>query len=93
MAGASSFRVIRGVTAALSLCLAMWTFGEPANAQTRVSAIAVEGNLRIPASTIISLADLESGAVASDAQINDAVQRIINSGLFETVNVAPTGGG
>jgi outer membrane protein insertion porin family len=93
MAGANSFRVIRGVTATLSLCLALWTICEPADAQTRVNAIAVEGNLRIPASTIISLADLERGAVASDAQINDAVQRIFNSGLFETVNAVPTGGG
>ncbi len=93
MAGASSFRVIRGLTAALSLCLTVWIFVEPVAAQTRVNAIAVEGNLRIPASTIISLAELERGEVASDAQINDAVQRIFNSGLFETVDVVQTGGG
>ncbi|MGI9395834.1 MAG: outer membrane protein assembly factor BamA [Boseongicola sp.] len=93
MAGVSSFRVIRGLIAALSLCLTVLASVEPVVAQTRVNAIAVEGNLRIPASTIISLADLERGEVASDAQINDAVQRIFNSGLFETVDVVSTGGG
>ena len=93
MAGASSFRVIRGLTAAFTLSLAVWTIGGPLAAQTRVNAIDVEGNLRIPASTIISLADLQRGEVASDAQINDAVQRIINSGLFETVDVVQTGAG
>ena len=93
MAGANSFRVFRGLAAVLSFCLALWVADGPANAQTRVNAIAVEGNLRIPASTIISLADLEPGALASDAQVNDAVQRIVNSGLFQSVVAVPTGGG
>ncbi|MGI9389060.1 MAG: outer membrane protein assembly factor BamA [Boseongicola sp.] len=93
MVGAGSFRVIRRATAALAFCLIFGIFLEPAIAQTRVNSISVEGNVRIPASTIISLADLERGAVASDAQINDAVQQIFNSGLFETVDAVQTGGG
>ncbi len=93
MAGANSFRVFRGLAAVLSIFLGLWVTQGPSDAQTRVNAIAVEGNLRIPASTIISLADLEQGAVASDAQVNDAVQRIVTSGLFESVNAVPTGNG
>ena len=62
-------------------------------AQVRVNTVAIDGNQRIPDATIISLLDLEPGAVVSDGQINDALQRVVASGLFETVEITPRGNG
>lgn len=78
---------VAGATLALILQAAV------AVAQVRVSSIRVDGNERIPDATIVSLLDLEPGAVASDGEINDALQRVLASGLFETVEITPTGGG
>lgn len=63
------------------------------SAQIRVDSVSIEGNQRIPDSTILSFLGLERGAVATDGQINDALQRVVASGLFETVEITPTGGG
>ncbi|MDD9976570.1 MAG: outer membrane protein assembly factor BamA, partial [Boseongicola sp.] len=62
-------------------------------AQTRVNAISVEGNQRIPASTVIDLIGFERGQVVTDGQISDAIQRVNASGLFERVDVFTGGGG
>jgi outer membrane protein insertion porin family len=62
-------------------------------AQVQVNSISIDGNLRIPDSTIISLLALERGAVATDGEINDALQRVLASGFFETVEITPTGNG
>ncbi|MCV6593530.1 MAG: outer membrane protein assembly factor BamA [Silicimonas sp.] len=64
-----------------------------AEAQTRVNSITIEGNARIPNSSIISFSGLTPGEVASDGQLNDAVQGIMASGLFETAEIIPTGNG
>ncbi|MEO9826249.1 MAG: outer membrane protein assembly factor BamA [Paracoccaceae bacterium] len=65
----------------------------PVSAQNRVGAISVDGTQRVPASTVISFANLTPGAVVSDGEINDALQRIMGSGLFETAEITPTSGG
>ena len=62
-------------------------------AQVQVNSVSIDGNQRIPDSTILSLLGLERGTVASDGEINDALQRILASGLFETVEITPTGNG
>lgn len=64
-----------------------------AHAQTRVNAIAVDGNQRIPDSTVISLMELQPGQTVSADEINDAVQRIMGSGLFETADIRVAGSG
>ncbi|MGR3511542.1 MAG: outer membrane protein assembly factor BamA [Paracoccaceae bacterium] len=64
-----------------------------AAAQTRVGAISVDGNLRVPVSTVIQLMEFAPGQAVSNDEINDAVQRVMASGLFETVDARPTGGG
>lgn len=56
------------------------------------SSIVVEGNQRIETSTILSFAGLETGAAVSPAQINDAYQRLVATGLFEEVALIPAGG-
>ena len=79
----------RTVLAALSFAVTLTV----AEAQTRVNSISVDGNVRIPDSTVISLMEFQPGQAVSNDDINDAVQRIMASGLFETADVRPTGGG
>ena len=64
-----------------------------ATAQTRVGTIIVDGNQRIPDATVIRLTEFSPGQSVSNDQISDAVQRIMASGLFETVDVRPARGG
>ncbi|MGP9805764.1 outer membrane protein assembly factor BamA [Paracoccus sp. NSM] len=61
-----------------------------ASAQT-ISAIRVEGNQRVEEGTIRSFMNLPAGN-ASPGEINDALQRLQNSGLFETVEIVQQGG-
>lgn len=51
----------------------------------RINTISVEGNQRIETATIAAFTGLERGASVSAATLNDAVQNVRNSGLFETV--------
>ncbi len=64
-----------------------------ASAQTRVGSISVDGNQRVPDSTVVRLMEFQPGQVVSNDDINDAVQRIMASGLFETASIQPAGGG
>ena len=82
--------VFSTIRAWLALLLLLTSFGA-ATAQTRVNSIAVEGNQRIPDSTVISLTEFSPGQVVSSDEINDALQRIMGSGLFETANITPSG--
>ncbi|MDW4497737.1 outer membrane protein assembly factor BamA [Sulfitobacter sp. D35] len=54
------------------------------------SSVSIEGNERIGDAAIISRAGIGAGAVSS-AQLNDAYQRLVESGLFETVEIVPSG--
>ena len=63
------------------------------NAQTRVSSVTVTGTQRVPVATVIELAEIERGAVLSDGEINDVLQRINDSGLFSSVEIVPVGNG
>ena len=65
----------------------------PASAQTYAfTSVQVEGNQRVDAATILSYAGIARGESLSAAELNDAYQRIVNSGLFETVELIPQGG-
>jgi outer membrane protein insertion porin family len=64
-----------------------------AQAQTfRFTNFDVQGNQRITDSAILTFAGITPGAVVSGAQVNDALQRIQNTGLFEEVSIEPRGG-
>jgi outer membrane protein insertion porin family len=54
--------------------------------------IAVEGNQRIEAASIVRFADLPQGQEVSAGQVNDALQRVIASGFFSDVEFVPDGG-
>ncbi|MDG1280254.1 MAG: outer membrane protein assembly factor BamA [Pseudorhodobacter sp.] len=56
------------------------------------SAVRVEGNDRVDAATILSYAGIARGQAVSEGALNDAFQRISNTGLFETVEIVPSGG-
>nr|WP_253188261.1 outer membrane protein assembly factor BamA [Rhodobacter sp. 24-YEA-8] len=65
---------------------------KPAFAQVfAFSAVKVEGNERVDASTILSYAGISRGQEVSAGALNDAYQRINGSGLFETVEIVPQG--
>ena len=73
--------------------LLLLSFATPATAQSySFSAVTIEGNTRVDAATILAFAALQEGTPVSAAALNDAYQRIVNSGLFETVELDPQGG-
>src|SRR6056297_2040655 len=55
------------------------------------NAISVEGNQRIEAGTIASYLGVERGETVSAAELNDGYQRVLGSGLFESVEIEPRG--
>ncbi len=63
-----------------------------AQATAVFSRVDVAGNQRINADTIRTIAGISPGARVSPGKINDAVQNLYASGLFETVDVRPEGG-
>ena len=66
---------------------------EAATAQNyRFSSVTVEGNQRVETATILTYADIRRGETVSAAQVNDAYQNILASGLFESVEIEPRGG-
>ena len=55
------------------------------------SRIEIDGNVRIGDSAILNQAGIAPGQTLSAGQVNDALQRLQNSGLFESVEVIPSG--
>lgn len=65
---------------------------QPAFAQVfSFSNVTIEGNERVDAATILNYAGIKRGEEVSAAQLNDAYQSILNSNLFETVELVPQG--
>ena len=87
MARSSTFNVCVAIVATLLILAA------PAIAQTRVSTISVEGNQRIPDSTVVSLSGVSPGQVLSDGEVNDVLQAVLASGFFETASIRTTNAG
>jgi outer membrane protein insertion porin family len=64
----------------------------PALAQSfQFNRIVVEGNTRIGDAAVITRAGIATGQTVSAGQVNDALQNLQTSGLFETVAVDPQG--
>ncbi len=55
------------------------------------STVEIVGNQRIEAGTILTYAGIARGETVTGGQLNDASQRILASGLFETVELEPRG--
>ncbi|WP_330220524.1 POTRA domain-containing protein, partial [Sulfitobacter sp. HI0129] len=66
--------------------------GAQATAQEyRFDTVVIDGNQRIGDSAIIARAGLRRGQAISAGQLNDAYQRLQNTGLFESVAIEPRG--
>ena len=90
-----SKRLLRPAAIALLLCgtSVSTPFFTAAYAQSySFSNVVIEGNERVDAATILSYAGIGKGQTLTTGQLNDAYQRIVNSGLFETVDLTPQGG-
>lgn len=67
-------------------------FTQPAIAQDySFTSVVVEGNNLVDVPTILGLARIKRGAALTTAQLNDAYQNLVRSGLFETVEIVPQG--
>lgn len=90
-----SFRTIanRVLIAALLTSVALPSLPDRAHAQSySFGSVQVQGNARIETGTILSYAGIARGQTLSAAELNDAYQRLVASGLFETVEITPRGG-
>lgn len=64
----------------------------PASAQEYAfSQVSVEGNRLVDVPTILGFAGIKRGSVLTTAQVNDAYQGLVRSGLFESVEIIPSG--
>ncbi|MEL7261040.1 MAG: outer membrane protein assembly factor BamA [Pseudomonadota bacterium] len=72
---------------------AIWlSVGTAVDAQSfRFNSIQIEGNTRIGDAAILQQAGIATGQTLSAGQVNDVVQNLQNSGLFESVAVEPRG--
>ncbi|RKE93958.1 outer membrane protein assembly factor BamA [Sulfitobacter guttiformis] len=59
--------------------------------QYQFNTVRIEGNERIGDSAILSQAGIARGQAVSAGELNDAYQRLNNSGLFESVAISPQG--
>lgn len=85
--------IMRAVAFVFAVCFAFSGALTPAEAQTyRFSNVSIEGSQRIEPGTILSYAGIGRGEAVSAGTLNDAYQRLVNSGLFETVELTPNGG-
>ena len=89
--GAVRLRSLSGLFAVL-LVISGSLIVPSASAQTfSFSRFDVVGNARINDSAILTYAAITPGSEVSGAQINDALQRLQNTGLFESVEITPRG--
>ncbi len=57
----------------------------------RFTSVQVDGNQRIETSTIVSYTGIARGQSVTAGELNDAYQKVVGSGLFETVEFDPRG--
>lgn len=69
--------------------LAIPTFGEAQ--QYNFNKITVSGNKRIESTAIVTYSGIATGQTVTAGQLNAAYQNILDSGLFESVDVVPRG--
>lgn len=80
---------------AAALAAGLWSGlgASVAQAQSmRISSFDVQGNQRVETGTILTYTGLRSGANVSAGELNDAYQKLVASGLFQSVELVPQGG-
>ena len=80
-------------TSVCALLSVAWLAPAPQAAaqQYQFNSVQINGNERIGDAAIIRQAGISRGTVVTGGQVNDALQNLQNSGLFETVEVEPRG--
>ncbi len=77
---------------ALALLLAMSIAPGQAEAQSyRFTSVSIEGNKRIEPAAILTYAGIARGQTVTAGELNAAYQRILDTGLFEKVELLPQG--
>lgn len=85
-------RVLRACLILSFLSVAWLLQTAQAEAQNyRFGNIVIDGNARIGDAAILSQAGIARGKTVSAGQLNDAFQKLQNSGLFESVEIVPAG--
>lgn len=93
MTGRRVAAAIRRIAVLLWFSVALLAVAAPSEAQEyRFSSIRVEGNRNIESATVLSYLGIAPGTGLSGAELNAAYQRLAGSGLFETVELVPSGG-
>ncbi|WP_227268126.1 outer membrane protein assembly factor BamA [Roseobacter weihaiensis] len=67
--------------------------GQVAAQQIPVNSVSIEGNARIGDAAILSRAGIVPGQPISAGALNAGVQNLVDSGLFESVDITPRGNG
>jgi len=81
-----------GFARAVALVFLVFAMANPALAQNfRFTNFEVVGNQRVDDASVLTFGGIAPGDTVSAAEVNDARQRIQNSGLFESVEVIPQG--
>jgi len=76
----------------LAILFAVFSAPDDAAAQTyRFTSVSIEGNQRVEPGTILTYAGIARGETVSAGQLNDAYQRVLETGLFEKVEIVPQG--
>ncbi|WP_371038427.1 outer membrane protein assembly factor BamA [Rhodosalinus sp. FB01] len=76
----------------LTLAAALLVAPLPAGAQTySFASVTIEGNQRIEPGTILSYAGIPRGETVTAGEINAANRRLLQTGLFESVEIIPRG--
>lgn len=90
-ADAQSITVVQRLFFVLFLGFAA-IFATNARAQSfTFTTVQIDGNQRVEDGTILSFAGISRGVTVSAGELNDAAQRVRDSGLFESVDVTPNG--
>ena len=90
--GTNSVRAINRVRYFFLGVLALIFLAQAGHAQIfQILSVAIEGNRRIEAATIQSFTRIESGDFLGAGEVNDAVQRVRDSQLFESVSADVAG--
>ncbi len=88
-------KIFQRISVVLFLAITIGYVAYPATAQAqtyRFNTVKIEGNQRIEPATILTYAGIARGETVSAAGLNDAYQRVLGSGLFESVSMEPNGG-
>jgi outer membrane protein insertion porin family len=83
-------RHVSGISLAVAMGFAV--LPAPSAAQDyQINSIRVEGNQRIEDGTVATYAGIKPGSAVTAGDLNDAYQRVLDSGVFETVELVPQG--